>query len=108
LITVQPASHGWSTIEAPDGARLHLDWAQQPLPRGFDEPKEPTLEFWLGMWLNYGGWSGDDGPPLQTLTLSPRIGMSETLEESIANRTALLLTRGTKVQWHLTVKPTAP
>jgi len=57
----------------------------------------------LGLWLNYGGWSGDDGPLLHNLGLEPTLGMSDSLAEAIADGTACVLEPGNERRWQLRV-----
>jgi hypothetical protein len=91
LFTVALAASGRVGLEAPDGARIWLRWGCA----GANPP------FHLGLWLNYGGWSGDGGPALNNLGLEPCLGMPDTLSEAMQQGTALRLEAGQQVRWLL-------
>ena len=86
----EPLSSSAVTLAAATGERLRLAWSA---------PGAPLLR--LGMWLNYGGWSGDGGPPLRNIGLEPCIGMPDALDEAIAGGTALRLEPGEERRWRL-------
>lgn len=82
---------GQATLIAPTGERLSLAWSSG----------ENRLR--LGLWLNYNGWSGDGGPPLQNIGIEPCLGMPDALEEAIALDTALRLAPGEQINWQIQV-----
>jgi len=58
----------------------------------------------LGLWLNYGGWSGDGGSPLRNIGIEPCIGMPDALDQAVAAKTALTLRAGEERVWQVEVE----
>lgn len=62
-----PLPEGWAALHDPhDGATLRF---------GFDAAAVP----FVGLWCNYGGWSGSGSPPLYNLGLEPCRGAPDDL-----------------------------
>jgi hypothetical protein len=61
----------------------------------------------VGLWLNYGGWSGLNGPPYYNLGLEPCIGSSDSLAEAAAHpRQHGQIPPQAERRWSLTVRLT--
>lgn len=83
---------GSVALVEPGGRWLRLAWSSAA-----------RLPLRLGLWLNYGGWSGDSGPPLQNLGLEPSLGMPDALAEAVSSGTAYILEPGVESRWTLEV-----
>ncbi len=82
---------GRAALVAPTGERFTLTWSSA----------SPGLR--LGLWLNYNGWSGDGGSPLQNIGIEPCLGMPDALAEAMAANTALTLAPGAQCDWQIQV-----
>ena len=54
--------------------------------------------------MNYGGWAGDGGAPLNNLGIEPSLGFPDRLDEATANGTALVLQPGREYKWQVNVE----
>ncbi len=89
---VGPLRRGEVALRAPDAGealRLCFDVAEIPF---------------VGLWLNYAGWSGADTAPYFNLALEPSIGDSDNLEEARARGTAGLLLPGARRTWRIALE----
>jgi hypothetical protein len=77
------------TADARESLRLRFDIAEIPF---------------VGLWLNYAGWSGAGSAPYFNLALEPSIGDSDSLEEARARGTAGLLAPGARRGWRVALE----
>ena len=88
-----PLSDGWVELHDPrDGATFRFDFDPQAIPH-------------VGLWLNYGGWSGSpQRPPCYNLGIEPCRGAHEDLTSAIEDWDSVftLPPRGNH-QWQLRV-----
>ena len=89
-----PLDPGTVVLAAPDGEKLRIAWSSRAASIGLR----------LGLWLNYGGWSGDGGAPLCNIGIEPCIGMPDALDQAVAAHTALLLLLGEERRWAVEVE----
>lgn len=67
-----PLSEGWAELSDPsDDARFRFDF-------------DPSVVTHLGVWINYGGWTGvPDADPYFNLAVEPCIGAPDTLDTAV-------------------------
>jgi len=116
-------------LELPDGAALRVPDPREagfapratkrfygPLERGrvalraatgreslrisFDPAQIP----FLGLWLNFGGWSGAGGAPYWNAGLEPSIGDADSLDDACARGTAARLEPGARRSWRVAIE----
>ena len=86
----QPVNPGWVAVTTTDGREsFRIDVANSPANR-------------VGMWLNYGGWSGSDSPPYFNAGIEPTTSPCDTLTEAIAKNVAALVPPRQSQPWTLT------
>jgi galactose mutarotase-like enzyme len=87
-----PLPAGWAELHDPhDGATLHF---------AFD----PTAVPFIGLWCNYGGWSGSASPPLYNLGFEPCRGAPDDLAVALDDwQTAATLAPHSTDRWSLRV-----
>jgi len=89
---VGPLSRGEAALVTADGReRLELRFDPAALP-------------FLGLWTNYGAWSGAGTPPYFNAALEPGIGDDDDLERARANGTAGALAPGARRGWRITLE----
>lgn len=75
------------SIIAKDG-QLQLSWDRNEIPS-------------LGLWLNYGAWSGSGSPPYFNLGLEPSTAPFDSLAEAVMEKAAHILAPGEVRTWSL-------
>ena len=86
----QPLDRGWVAVTSADGREsFRLDFANS----------RPTH---IGIWLNYGGWSGSGSPPYFNVGIEPTSSPCDTLTDAIAQNLAAMVPPNETQQWTLT------
>lgn len=90
-----PLTEGWAELHDPaDGATFRFTF-------------DPTLVTHVGLWLNYGGWSGVPGvPPYYNIGLEPCIGAADALPDAVRNHTHGTIPPHETVRWWLLITVT--
>ncbi|MCB8959068.1 MAG: hypothetical protein H6651_02045 [Ardenticatenales bacterium] len=106
-----------ATIPTPDFQRASKFYTaplsgDEPVVAGVREPAGPALMFrflpqeisHIGLWMNWGGWSGCGSPPYFNLGLEPCIGGTDSLARAREmNEFATLPARQSR-RWHLAIE----
>jgi hypothetical protein len=89
------AGGGEVGLRTADGAEaLHFAFDPREIP-------------FVGLWQNYGGWSGAGTEPYFNLGIEPSIGDADSLEEARARGTAGVLAPGARRSWRVTIAVSA-
>lgn len=82
-----PSGEGRAAVRAQNG-ELRMNWDTALLPQ-------------VAVWMNFGAWAVDGGPPYYNLGLEPCIGAQDSLAEAVTERNlfATLPPRGTQKWW---------
>ncbi len=90
-----PLNDGWAALYDPGhNRRLHFE---------FDPVRVP----YVGLWLNYGAWSGAGTAPYFNLGLEPASGAPDDLDNALGDwQAASTLRPQTTRAWHLRVRVT--
>jgi hypothetical protein len=83
----EPLVDGWAELQARDGVfRFIMD---------------PSLPPQIGIWANWGGWSGTGKEAYYNLGLEPCVGAQDSLEEAVEQHRlyATLPSRGIRTWW---------
>lgn len=86
-------SPGSIALIAANGDRFKMSWSS-----------EDQLPIRLGLWLNYGGWAGDGGAPLNNLGIEPSLGFPDRLDEAARNGTGFILQPDRSYQWQVAIE----
>jgi galactose mutarotase-like enzyme len=65
---------------------------------------DPAQLPFVGLWQNYGGWSGAGTAPYFNLALEPGVGDDDSLERACANGTQGLLAPGARRRWWIALE----
>jgi len=87
-----PAARGEAGLVSADGRealRLRFDPAELPF---------------VGLWQNYGAWSGAGTPPYFNLALEPGVGDDDALEEARAHGSHGVLAPGGRRRWWIALE----
>jgi len=87
----EPLKEGW--IEIVDVKK------QESLRLSFDPAEIPHL----GLWLNYGGWSGADTAPYFNAGIEPTTSPCDRLDDALSGQTCKRIPDGESHRWSLTV-----
>ena len=87
----EPMESGNIRLLASDGNSLQIAWGKN----------NPGLR--AGLWLNYGGWSGDGGEKLRNLGIEPCLGMPDALDQAVSRNEALVLAPFQELAWTLEI-----
>jgi hypothetical protein len=86
----QPLDPGWVAVSSADGREsFRLDFSNSPSQC-------------IGLWLNYGGWSGSGSPPYFNTGIEPTTSPCDTLTDAITQNLAAVVAPGEIQQWTLT------
>jgi hypothetical protein len=84
---------GLRTADGGEALRFHFD------------PREIPF---VGLWTNYGGWSGAGTAPYFNLAIEPSIGDADSLADARARGTAGLLAPRARRTWRVALELTSP
>ena len=90
MLFTQPLEPGWVEVTtADDRESLRFDFTHSPPHR-------------IGMWLNYGGWSGSGSTPYFNAGIEPATSPCDTLADAIAADLAAVVPPNGSQQWTVT------
>lgn len=90
MLFTQPLEPGWVEVTTADGREsLRFDFTDSPPHR-------------IGMWLNYGGWSGSGSTPYFNAGIEPATSPCDTLADAIAADIAAVVPASGSQQWTVT------
>ena len=85
----QPLDRGWVAVTTADGREsFRLQFTDSP-------------QNYIGMWLNYGGWSGGGCPPYFNVGIEPTTSPCDSITHAIARDLAAVVPPGELQQWTL-------
>lgn len=84
---------GSIALIASNGEQFKMSWSSQDI----------SLPIRVGLWMNYGGWAGDGGAPLNNLGIEPSLGMPDRLDEAAVRGTAFVLQPSQAYKWRLMI-----
>lgn len=87
----EPLKEGW--IEIADAEN------QESLRLSFDPAEIP----YLGLWLNYGGWSGAETAPYFNAGIEPTTAPCDSLDDALSAQTCKRIPSGESHRWSLAV-----
>ena len=92
---VGPLTAGWAALHDPmQGRRLRFEFDPRQVP-------------YIGLWLNYGGWSGAGTAPYFNLGLEPASGAPDDLDNALGDWQAVSMLPAHATQtWHLRLRVT--